>query len=101
LLASVTLIAIAVAGISVAVCVLITRFIAVMSAVAIVTTLMATPTSWASIAIVVMAAESTSVAFLFEFVVLLLDRLQETEAKTFGFFDLLDGGSTVGQLACL
>ena len=45
-----------------------------------------------------MAAESASVAFLFEFVVLLLDRLQETKAKAFGFFDLLNGGSTVERL---
>ena len=65
-----------------------------MATVAIVTTLMATSTGGATIAIVVMATESTSMALLFEFVVLLLDRLQETDAKAFGFFDLFDSGST-------
>ena len=70
-----------------------------MAAISIVTTFMATSAGGATIAIMVMATESSSVTFLFEFVVLLLDRLQETEAEAFGLFDFLGGGSAGGQLA--
>ena len=72
-----------------------------MAAISIVATFVATSAGGATIAIMVMTTESSSVTFLFEFVVLLLDRLQETEAEAFGFFDFLGGGSAGGQLATL